>query len=596
MGLLVVLTSCNRDAERCLYMAEECMETEPGKAYKCLSEMEDVGNLSAEQRARYAFLCTQAMHKCYIPFTNDSLINVAVEYFTKHNKNHYAAKALLYKGVVHMQYGIKNLGKAEKAFAQSEKWFKGIEDNQYKAMLYDQYATLLSYRGRYRDALPYFKNAYFFYSKLESFPEMLSANGEIANIYVRLRDMENAKVYYEKGLQYKDKVPSLLYYFYLRDYANFFSISKEYEKAEQMLLECAQHINTKAVYDVYLKLAYLYLDKEEYDKMMVYTDKILRSNDSYWMYCCYRLLYLMCHQQGLYDDANRYYELYRQNVEKRAIEELNNWDIEIPLMQKNTLLIEENRVLSGWKLWLTIGAVTVVVASGVIFLFVKRRHIRYLLEKNQELTDASSNIWKLKGAMTNQTHVVERLKKAMGDMKKEHRDEICRMKEDMKCLEADIKVLKNKERENYTEKKELKRQLTDLEKQLKQKTESLEYTEEQRKIDLRIDYFVMHGRDSIAVDMLLQLRYGEEIRAKYDIRASEYLPILRGLLEVEDPALHHKLEGCGLPKNKMTMCYLIALGLDDVDMMSRAACLAPNSVKAYRKECREVVVALQIKN
>ena len=593
MGLLVVQTSCNRDAEQCLYRAEECMETEPGKAYKCLSEMEDVGNLSAEQRARYAFLCTQAMHKCHIPLTNDSHINVAVEYYTKQNKNHYAAKALLYQRVVHMQYGIRNLDKAEKAFVQSEKWFKGIEDNQYKAMLYDQYATLLSYRGRYRDALPYFKNAYFFYSKLESFPEMLSANGEIANIYVRLREMENAKVYYEKGLQYKDKVPSLLYYFYLRDYANFFSISKEYEKAEQMLLECAQHINTKAVYDVYLKLAYLYLDKEEYDKMMVYTDKILRSNDSYWMYCCYRLLYLMCHQQGLYDDANRYYELYRQNVEKRAIEKLDNWDIEIPLKQKNTLLIEENRVLSGWKLWLTIGAVTVVVASGVIFLFVKRRHIRYLLEKNQELTDASSNIWKLKGAMTNQAHVVERLKKAMGDMKKEHRDEICRMREGMKHLEADIKELKDKERENYTEKKELKRQLTDLEKQLKQKTESLDYTEEQRKIDLRIDYFVIHGRDSIAVDMLLQLRYGEEIRAKYDIRASEYLPILRGLLEVENPALHHKLEDCVLPKNKLTMCYLIALGLDDVDMMSRAACLAPNSVKAYRKECREVVVALK---
>ncbi len=36
-------------------------------------------------------------------------------------------------------------------------------------------------------------------------------------------------------------------------------------------------------------------------------------------------------------------------------------------------------------------------------------------------------------------------------------------------------------------------------------------------------------------------------------------------------------------------CYLIALGLDDVEMMARAACLAPNSVKAYRKECLQVV-------
>ncbi len=589
VGLLVVLTGCNRDAERCLRMAEECMEAEPGKAYKCLSEMEDVDNLSAEQRARYAFLCTQAMHKCHISFPNDSLINVAVEYFTRHNKNHYAAKALLYKGMIHTQYGIRNFEKAEKAFAQSEKWFKGIEDDQYKAMLYNQYASLLSSRARYRDALPYFKNAYFFYYKLDSFSEMFTACRRIANIYLHLRDMENAKAYYEKGLQYKDKVSSLLYYFYLKDYADYFSESKEYEKAEQMLLECAQHIKTKAVYDAYLKLAYLYYDKEEYDKAMVYTDKILRSNDSYWLYCCYQLLSRIYHRQGRYDDAERYYELYHLSVQQRAIKELGNWEDVIPVKQKNALLMEENRVLSGWKLWLTIGVVTVVVISEVVYLLVRRRHIRYQLKKEQELSGASINLGQLKGAMTNQTHVVERLKKTMNDMKKEHRDEICRMKEGMKSLEADIKELKTKERENGTEKEVLKRQMTDLEKQLKRKTDNLVEIEEQRKIDLRINYFVMHGRDSIAVDMLLQLRYGEEIRAKYDIRASEYLPILRGLLEVENPALHHKLEGCGLPKNKMTMCYLIALGMDDVDMMSRAACLAPNSVKAYRKECREVV-------
>jgi hypothetical protein len=159
----------------------------------------------------------------------------------------------------------------------------------------------------------------------------------------------------------------------------------------------------------------------------------------------------------------------------------------------------------------------------------------------------------------------------------------------MKRLETDIKELKYKERDNDAEKEELKRQLTDLEKQLKRKTDILKQTEEQRKIDLRIDYFVMHGHDSVAVDMLLQLRYGDKVQAKYDIRPSEYLPMLQGLLEAENPFLHHQLEGCGLNRNKLTMCYLIALGLDDIDMMARAACLAPNSVKAYRKECREVV-------
>lgn len=70
----------------------------------------------------------------------------------------------------------------------------------------------------------------------------------------------------------------------------------------------------------------------------------------------------------------------------------------------------------------------------------------------------------------------------------------------------------------------------------------------------------------------------------------------RFLLEQESPSLHERLENSGLEWKKLTMCYLIALGLDDIDMMARAACLAVSSVKRYRKECREVVVALQIKN
>ena len=70
----------------------------------------------------------------------------------------------------------------------------------------------------------------------------------------------------------------------------------------------------------------------------------------------------------------------------------------------------------------------------------------------------------------------------------------------------------------------------------------------------------------------------------------------RFLLEQESPSLHERLENSGLEWKKLTMCYLMVLGLDDIDMMARAACLAVSSVKRYRKECREVVVALQIKN
>ena len=126
---------------------------------------------------------------------------------------------------------------------------------------------------------------------------------------------------------------------------------------------------------------------------------------------------------------------------------------------------------------------------------------------------------------------------------------------------------------------------------MREQTIKLQHAEHQREIDQRIDYFVMHGRESVAVDMLLQLRYGEEVQARYDIRPSEYLPMLKELLEQENPALAERLDRCGLERKKLTMCYLMALGLDDVEMMSRAACLSVNSVKAYHRECREVIEA-----
>ena len=132
-----------------------------------------------------------------------------------------------------------------------------------------------------------------------------------------------------------------------------------------------------------------------------------------------------------------------------------------------------------------------------------------------------------------------------------------------------------------------------MENELGRKTARLAEAEHQRAIDQRIEHFMMTGSDAVAVDLLLQLRQEKERMSRFDIKPSEYLPLLKVLLEQESPTLHERLENSGLEWKKLTMCYLMALGLDDIDMMARAACLAVNSVKAYRKECREVVESLR---
>ena len=195
--------------------------------------------------------------------------------------------------------------------------------------------------------------------------------------------------------------------------------------------------------------------------------------------------------------------------------------------------------------------------------------------------------------VTSQTNAINRLKEEQLQAKEEHKEEIRRLKESIRTLEADIRQMKEEDRTLRRRENEQKQDLKGLQRELKMQTDKLAMVEHQWEIDQRLNHFVMTGQDAVAVDLLMQLRYDKEKQTRFDIRSSEYLPLLKVLLKQEDPMLHDKLEICGLERNKLTMCYLIALGLDDVEMMARAACLSPNSVKAYRKKCRDMVEALK---
>ena len=123
--MLMALLGCSDEQnERLLTRAEAYMETRADSARWLLQQVDSV--LTDEQQARYALLWTQAMHKCHIPLGNDSLINVAVDYYGQTEDNHRLAKSLLYKGLVHKQRGEVEL--ATKAFVGSEQAFSAITE------------------------------------------------------------------------------------------------------------------------------------------------------------------------------------------------------------------------------------------------------------------------------------------------------------------------------------------------------------------------------------------------------------------------------------------------------------------------------------
>ena len=386
----------------------------------------------------------------------------------------------------------------------------------------------------------------------------------------------------------------------LQSYATFLMGSDNYPEAERLLQECLTNMkDSNYYYTLYSALTTLYYEKKDYETALDYGKRVSGSGDSLTVCGGYLRLYKIYKDMGVMDSALYYHNLYRQYNSDITLRRQTAKVATIPHKMKSMQLAKENRTLTGWRLWQAVSLVVVVLVAFVVYAVIRKRHSREQQVKDRKLQavdnklgKTSAELGRLKGAMANHVEAVERLKEEHRKILDRHKDEIERLKKSVEELEADIRQMKATDRIAKKNENDLKRALQTMENELSRNVAQLTEAEHQRAIDQRIEYFLSSGYDSIAVDLLLQLRLDKRGTFRYDIKPSEYLPLLKVLLEQESPSLHERLENSGLEWKKLTMCYLMALGLDDVEMMSNAACLAVSSVKRYRKECREVVESL----
>ena len=184
--------------DKILLLAEQCLEEHPDSASELLDRLPDMAKLSENQMAKFSLIRVQTEHKMRRTLVNDSLIDYAVRYFCNEHEKHLAAKSLLYKGLVHKER--KEIEKAAESFALSEQWFEGVEDDQYKALLYNHYGLLMYKQSNYAEALAYLKKSLFFYSRGDSVHYTMAACGNIANAFKHLEQWDSVKCYFEKGM------------------------------------------------------------------------------------------------------------------------------------------------------------------------------------------------------------------------------------------------------------------------------------------------------------------------------------------------------------------------------------------------------------
>ncbi len=573
-----------------LTQAEECMETCPDSVIRALEKLDSFSLDSDYQRAMFALLWIQARHKCHLPLGNDSLINVAVDYFTRNGERQYAAKALLYKGLVHKQR--KEVEKAAEAFAMSEQWFEGVEDDRYKALLYNHYGLLMYDQANYKSALVYLKKSYEYKLKGDSIHYVISACGIIANTYELMKKMDSAKIYLEKGMQYKDRTSSRRYYLYVKDYANFLRRNGEYAKAEQMLLECEQYIKDDHRYSLYSSMATLYYETKEYRKALVYAEKVVESEDSVVVCGGLLNLYRIHRQLGNVDESQHFHDLYREYDNDITLRRKTTEVAVIPHEVKVKTLQTANQrgIKIQWGLMACLAGL--VTAGAILYALIRKRQRRQRQEWQEQLAEGDREIDEMTVAQREMNkeigllyYQMERKKEQIGNMEQRQKERLQKEKDKVREKTDEIKQLKETGSVIMREKRTLEKDLEASRKEQRGLQMVAEMVEHDQRIDQRIIRYRLKTRVKDIATLLIQLKHGR-LFVEREIPEGEIVPMLIALLEEEHPGMRQRIDALTNNATKQVMCYLIALELDDEDMMARATDKKSDTVQRYHRECQ----------
>ena len=114
------ITACQKQSFMAdkLLQAEALMNEHPDSALNLLKGIAQPELQTQEHRARYALLYSQALDKNYIDKTNDSLINIAVDYYK--DRDDVRAKFLSYYYQGRIYTNANNLTQATLAYLEAE--------------------------------------------------------------------------------------------------------------------------------------------------------------------------------------------------------------------------------------------------------------------------------------------------------------------------------------------------------------------------------------------------------------------------------------------------------------------------------------------
>ena len=395
--LSFLAVSCHRDTDALnmtFSKVEKCMDLCPDSALNLLKGIHDPEKLWGESQATYALLMTQAMDKNYMKFSSDSLIALALNYYTITQTSPIMyAKALFYHGRVMLELDKEE--ESLKSYLAAKDVYERTKDHKMLALILEEIGMINRRQELFDDALSYFREALDTHIRLKDSLGIISVSQNIARVYLFKSQWDSCSYYYNNALEIAVK-KNLSEISILHELGILYRSMQELSEAERYFLAAYEkETDEEKKYMECLSLGYLYMQMGQTENARKYLKMSAKSSKAYTQISAFDCLYFLEKDIDNFEEAIVYHELADSIT--NAMEELNSRELIASLQKKyeNEKLQNDNLHMkvryTNFMLWGMI-AFLIVVACMCYYYYKNRNNKKKIAEIESQIRENEEEI------------------------------------------------------------------------------------------------------------------------------------------------------------------------------------------------------------
>lgn len=335
----------NWDVETSLLIAEKQMTHHPDSALVLLQQIEHPEYFRGKNSALYALLKTQAQYKNYLPVENDSLIRVALDYFSTGKDS--LRKAWTYYYMAQVCRDMHEEKKAVGYFQQAATAAEKSDNYKLQGLIYYHWGNLLQTKKPYEEGLGLLKESEKYARLNKDTASVITILGEIGWSYVWMKDYEQAHHSFLQGVELakilnKERALAIMFHKMGVSYYK----EKQYAKAlDYINLSLTHDWNKEELHKPYCIKGRALLELQQYDSARYYIEKGKSTVDYYAMASYHDEMSLLEGRLGNYRKALEHRTIYANYLDSIDNKKDDQYVMELQKKYDYSIVKNENDLL-----------------------------------------------------------------------------------------------------------------------------------------------------------------------------------------------------------------------------------------------------------